>query len=97
MTDKVFKVIDAINRSGIDNGNWGVKDGCEDTKAEFGTAKVHRLEGKWLYAYTDNEGYNEIAGWSPSAVPDFVSTLEYGFSKESRICFYKLEETAKIG
>lgn len=92
MTDKVFNLLDAVNRSGIDNGYWGVIRDCDDTKTEFGTTKVYRLAGKWLYVYTENDGVNHVSDWSPSVKPDMVSRLDEEFEKKSRIYFYKLED-----
>ena len=95
MNDKTFRLIDAIGRCGIDNCQWGVIDGCEDTRAEFGTKRVHRLEGKWLYVYADPEGKNAVTEWSPNVQPDEVSALTEEFEEHTFIAFYKLEESSK--
>lgn len=92
MTEKVFRLIDAINRSGVDNSQWGVIADCEDTKREFGTTEVRRLEGKWLYLYTDNDGRNVVTDWNTQVIPDSVLQLDDCFTPMSRICFYKLED-----
>lgn len=95
MNDKTFKLIDTICRCGMDNCSWGVIDGCEDTRREFGTMHVHRLEGAWLYVYSDPEGLNPVTEWSPNVQPDEVSALIEGFEEQSFIAFYKLEESSK--
>lgn len=92
MMDKVFRLLDAINRSGIDNGQWGVKEDVPDTRAQFGTTKVYRLEGKWLFVYTDNDGHDPIADWSPDVNPDMVERIFDEDEKNVRIMFYKLED-----
>ena len=95
MNDKTFRLIDAIGRCGMDNCQWGVIDGCEDTRAEFGTKRVHRLEGKWLYVYADPEGKNAVTEWSPNVQPDEVSALTEEFEEHTFIAFFKLEESSK--
>ena len=92
MTDKNFQLIDAINRCGIDNPQWGVVIDVEDTKQEFGTMGVHRLPGKWLYAYTTDEGVNPISEWSPKATPDMELGLDEPFSPKAKVALYKLED-----
>lgn len=48
MNEYAFKVIDAINRAGIDSGSWGLVEDIEDTKAYFGTAEEIALMGRGL-------------------------------------------------
>jgi hypothetical protein len=91
MTDKNYRLIDAINRCGIDNSQWGVVMDVQDTKAEFGTIGAHRLPGKWLYAYTDNDGVNPISEWSPQVTPDLEFGLEEPFEPNAKVVLYKLD------
>lgn len=72
MTEKNYKLLDDINRSGIDNTQWGL---CQDVNAYefFGATQNEQLQGQWLYVYMDEDGYNPIAGhtgWS-APVPDY--------------------------
>ena len=34
MTQETFKLIDAVNREGIDNGMWGLVENIEDTSGK---------------------------------------------------------------
>ena len=45
MTDKIFNLLDQINREGIDNGTWGVAEGIDDTRSYFGTIETENLRG----------------------------------------------------
>ncbi len=45
MTDKIFNLLNQINREGIDNGTWGVAEGIDDTRSYFGTIETeNRLQ-----------------------------------------------------
>ena len=52
--DKLYHLLDSINRSGIDNGTWGL---CQDphTKSYFGSKEDLHLKGSFLYLYRDND------------------------------------------
>ena len=41
-----FKVIDAINRDGMDNGSWGLVKDVDNTVAYFGTREEIELKGQ---------------------------------------------------
>lgn len=95
-TDRMFQLFDAINRSGIDNSQWGVCEDVEDSRAEFGTIGVFRLQGKWLYIYTDEDGDNPIGKWSEHLPEEdrecyLLHDDEMPMINKS-IVFYKLEE-----
>ena len=49
MNEYAFKVIDAINRAGIDNSQWGLVKDIDDTIAYFGTKEKEVLNGQWAY------------------------------------------------
>lgn len=95
-TDRMFSLLDAINRSGIDNSQWGVCEDVEDSRAEFGTIGVFRLQGKWLYIYTDEDGKNPIGKWSEHLPEeDRECYLRHDDDEpmiNKSIVFYKLEE-----
>lgn len=50
-----FKVIDAINRDGMDNGNWGLVKDVDNTVAYFGTREEIELKGQWAYIYAEKD------------------------------------------
>ena len=55
MTTKNYNLIDAINREGIGNEEWGV---CKDvnTARHFGSSENINLDGMFLYVYhTDGD------------------------------------------
>lgn len=92
MSDKTFNLIDAINRCGIDNSQWGVCENVPDTSIKFGTKSILiSLEGRWIYAYTDDEGVNPISEWSPKVVPDLVMDLDEPCDPKAKVVFYKLD------
>lgn len=53
MTQETFKLIDAVNREGIDNGMWGLVENIEDTSTYFGTTESISLQGYYLYIYRE--------------------------------------------
>ena len=58
MTDKIFNLLNQINREGIDNGTWGVAEGIDDTRSYFGTIETENLRGyKLIYIYMGAEDY----------------------------------------
>ena len=69
MTEKNYKLLDAVNRSGIDNTKWGL---CHDvnTYDYFGATQNEQLQGQWLYVYLDDDGCNPIAEWG-APCPDY--------------------------
>lgn len=94
--DKMFGLFDAINRSGVDNSQWGVIEDVDDTHREFGTAGRHGMAGKWLYVYTDEDGDNPLGRWSERLPePDYeMALLRDGDEPmiNQSIVFYKLED-----
>lgn len=50
-----FKVIDAINRDGMDNGSWGLVKDVDNTVAYFGTREEIELKGQWAYIYAEKD------------------------------------------
>ncbi|WP_195454256.1 hypothetical protein [Alistipes communis] len=50
-----FKVIDAINRDGMDNGQWGLVEDVGNTVAHFGTKEEIELKGQWAYVYAEKD------------------------------------------
>lgn len=97
-TDRMLQLFGAINRSGIDNSQWGVCEDVGDTCSWFGTIGSYCLEGKWLYIYTDEDGDNPIDIERRSeSVPE--ADREYNLRHDDEmpminksIVFYKLEE-----
>ena len=45
MTDKIFNLLDQINREGIDNGTWGVAEGIDDTENLRGNKLIYIYMG----------------------------------------------------
>lgn len=83
MKAATFRLLDAINREGIDNGMWGVVEDIESTKAYFGTDRDEQLNGKWIYVYlnTDNT-YNEL----------YDNLISGKAHKQLKSIWYKTEE-----
>lgn len=52
-----FKVIDAINREGMDNGQWGLVKDVDNTVAYFGTKEEIKLIDQWAYVYAERDSY----------------------------------------
>nr|DAF85110.1 MAG TPA: hypothetical protein [Siphoviridae sp. ctxdc10] len=52
-----FKVIDAINREGMDNGQWGLVEDVKNSVAYFGTIEEIELKGQWAYVYAEKDSY----------------------------------------
>lgn len=50
-----FKVIDAINRDGMDNGQWGLVKDVDSTVDYFGTREEIELAGQWAYVYAEKD------------------------------------------
>lgn len=50
-----FRVIDAINREGMDNGQWGLVEDVDNTVAYFGTIEEIELAGQWAYVYVEKD------------------------------------------
>lgn len=55
-----FKVIDAINRDGMDNGQWGLVKEVDSTVAYFGTVENVELKGQWAYVYAEDEIFSSF-------------------------------------
>lgn len=94
--DKMYALFDAINRSGIDNSQWGVCEDVDNSNYEWGTIGVHRFDGKWLYIFTDEEGVNPLGQWSRNLPePDYEIALERDGDEPMMnltIILYKLED-----
>lgn len=54
MNDYAFAVIDALNREGYSNSEWGLVDGVKDTNAYFGTVDSFELFHQYAYVYADD-------------------------------------------
>lgn len=46
MNSFAFKVIDAINRDGMDNVQWGLVEDVDNTQPYFGTKEEIELKGQ---------------------------------------------------
>ena len=57
MNARAFEVIDAINREGLDNSNWGLCQDVEDTSWHFGIEESRELKGTYAYVYIKAEDY----------------------------------------
>lgn len=55
MNEYAFKVIDAINRAGLADGQWGLVKDIDDTIAYFGTKEKEVLNGQWAYVYVEKD------------------------------------------
>lgn len=51
MEKKLFDLFDGINRSGIDNGSWGIVEDVKSTVDYFGVVEDIPLDGQYLYVY----------------------------------------------
>lgn len=86
MSNKIFKVLDFINRQGLDNSEWGV---CENVdRAHFVNECVCRnryYDGKWLYVWMANEYALEL--YEPATKPDDIIPIE---DQDEELLMYKL-------
>lgn len=94
--DKMYALFDAINRSGVDNSQWGVCEDVDDSRHKWGSIGVHRFDGKWLFVYTDEDGVNPLE-WGSMSVPepDYEIALEQDGDEpmmNQTIVLYKLED-----
>lgn len=55
MKASTFRLIDAINREGLDNSQWGIIEDCESTKEYFGTHLDKQLIGQYIYIYKKSD------------------------------------------
>lgn len=83
MNAKAFKVIDAINRDGLDNQFWGLVKDVDDIYAHFGAESNLKLKGAWAYVYNDPK--NDLTFLS-EIKPDMVVWDSFG----QAIYLYKL-------
>jgi len=94
--EKMFGLFDAINRSGVDNSQWGVCEDVDDSRYEWGSIGVFRFAGKWLYVYTDEDGANPLGQWGRRLPePDYEIALERDGDEpmmNKSIVLYKLED-----
>lgn len=61
MKAAIFNLLDAINRDGLDNSEWGLIEDIESTKEQFGTQIDNNLKGRWLYIYINTDNiYNSL-------------------------------------
>ena len=92
----MYALFDAINRSGVDNVQWGVCEDVDNSHYEWGTVGVHRFPGKWLYVYTGEDGANPLEWGSMSLPePDYEIALERDDDEpmmNKSIVLYKLED-----
>ncbi|MCD8302589.1 MAG: hypothetical protein LUC44_06175 [Prevotellaceae bacterium] len=51
-----YEILEAINKSGIDNSLWGLCRDIQSTKDYFGTSVDLRLGGMFIYVYRDEDG-----------------------------------------
>lgn len=70
MKKETFRLLDAINREGIDNGMWGFCQDIKDTTDYFGTAEKIELKGQFVYVYREPDtlffGFIKEAGVKPT-------------------------------
>ncbi|MBQ3234068.1 MAG: hypothetical protein IJA96_05645 [Alistipes sp.] len=85
MKATTFKLIDAINREGLDNSRWGVVEDIESTKEYFGTDTDEQLQGQWLYLYRSADE-KHLFIWETKISPDIRDTFEW----TDFIEFYKI-------
>lgn len=85
MKTTTFKLIDAINREGIDNSVWGVCSDIEDTKNFFGAKESIELQGQHIYIYRYPDTYFAFIKEDVCGRPVHTLTIEDGF-----IDIYKL-------
>lgn len=83
MNAKAFKVIDAINRDGLDNQFWGLVKDVDDTKTYFGSNEGCKLVGAWAYVYNDPKNDHTFLS---EIEPDMVIWDRFG----QAIYLYKL-------
>ena len=76
MNDFCFRLINALNCDGLDNGSWGLVKDVRDTERYFGTKVSESLSGQWLYIYASEEEFDGIGYGIPE--PTKVMPLKDG-------------------
>ena len=73
MKENIVKVLDAINRQGLDNSEWGIVSSEVSTKDYFGTRIDHKLSD-FIYVWLDKEKeeYNTFY----NLCPDYFLSIE---------------------
>lgn len=88
MTNKEFRLFDAINSEGLDNSQWSIYDhmGAVSTKEFYGTLEnVILKSGIWLSVYIDEDNRFQKA---TNIKPDYIAY----YSENCWILFYYLSE-----
>lgn len=83
MNAKAFKVINAINREGLDNQFWGLVKDVDDMYEYFGSESSLKLKGAWAYVYNDPKNDHTFLS---KIKPDMVVWDSFG----QAIYLYKL-------
>lgn len=83
MNEFAFKVIDAINREGLGNGQWGLAKDVDDSATYFGTEEETVLMGKWAYIYAEKDTY---FAYIDEIEPTMVLHIE-----DCRLLLYRLD------
>lgn len=63
MKQRIFNVLQAINASDLDNGQWAIVNGTENTQVTLATAEVREINEPCI-CYWHSEHYNEVEQWS---------------------------------
>lgn len=77
-TIRLLGLVDAINRSGVSNEQWGILLNINtNTKDYFGVMAKIPLYGDYIYVYTDNPD-EEVIEWDEKIYkPDMVFIEEH--------------------
>lgn len=89
MKASTFKLLDAINREGLDNGSWGLVQNVEDTKDYFGTVDSVELTGQWLYIYGEFDDVMSFIDDS-KVKPDYMMVINGSNCSSYLVYLYKL-------
>lgn len=97
MKQDIFNLLDAINKEGLDNSQWGLCEDVENTRLYFGTEEEESLQGQYVFVYRDMDevfSFVSLCGVKPART---MKQVLRGFGenrdtvfKESYIDFYKV-------
>lgn len=85
MQTTTFNLIDAVNKEGIDNGEWGMCSDVQNTAAYFGSKESIKLQGQYIYVYRKDDTCFAFIKEEVCGHPVHTLTIEDGF-----IDIYKL-------
>lgn len=76
MKQRLFNLLDKINRHGIDNSKWGLVQDIPSTRIHFGSKVDIELNGQWLYIELNEDDADYTVVESPNVLEsDFTLSI----------------------